>query len=118
MQWHNAGGPQIEGNILTDKKRNVLVMHMMRRQTLTLYGDGDLQALYYHFETPLVHAGCDLLYVSRNQHVRGKYPLNVWRRVSKEDIERGENKKHLLIIHLTGLAFTHLATLLASKPFL
>ncbi|WAR14526.1 hypothetical protein MAR_004631, partial [Mya arenaria] len=30
------------------------------RQALILYGDGDLQALYDHFETPLINAGCDL----------------------------------------------------------
>lgn len=84
------------------------------RQALLLYGSDDIQVLFNHFQIPLTDAGFDLnsargewkdlkLYVSRNDHFRGKNPLNIWQRVSQEDIDREEYKNILLLIHMTNL---------------
>ncbi|XP_052223803.1 zinc finger protein 862-like [Dreissena polymorpha] len=83
-------------------------------EALNIYGNGEIGILLNHFREPMLNAGVDenqvlnewkylKLYISRNQHFTGKNPLSIYKRISREDVDRKEFSNILLLIHLIGL---------------
>lgn len=83
-------------------------------EALLHYGRDDILVVAEHFQTLLDNADCDVpaaqrewrelkIHIRRNNHFQAIHPLEVWRRISLEDVDLNNFSNILKIIHLTSL---------------